>query len=227
MQNCTPDPHVLQAKSSRKQKNPHSPQSSLRAKAESTPQTLLEAALANATRGWPVFPCHTPLEDACSCQKGKDCSRIGKHPRTTNGLKDATTDEERIRHWWTKWPDANIGLVAGHISGLVILDVDGQKNGYKSLVALEQHYGALPETVMQSTGRGSHIFFAHPGVRITNDVEKKLGPGLDIRGDGGYIIAAPSLHVSRKRYASGRNTVRATVGREFPTCTFSVCAAGS
>src|SRR5690242_4062686 len=70
---------------------------------------LLAAALACARRGWRVFPLHMPREkDACSCNK-PDCHSVGKHPRTPKGVKDATTDAEQIRCWWSMWPDANIG----------------------------------------------------------------------------------------------------------------------
>ena len=86
---------------------------------------LLLAALAYARRGWPVFPLHHPINDRCSCEK-PDCGDVGKHPRyhkadLQHGLRDATTDPEQIRRWWTRWPQANIGMVTGAISGLVVL----------------------------------------------------------------------------------------------------------
>jgi putative DNA primase/helicase len=168
----------------------------------STPraQQLLEAALAYATkRGWHVFPCHTPTAEGCSCLKRASCQDVGKHPRTENGLKDATTDEATIRRWWKMWPDANVAIRTGAISGLVALDVDVPKGGDDSLAALEQTYSALPDTAMQLTGTGLHYLFAHPGRSIKNGVED-FAAGLDIRGDGGYIIAAPSLHENGKQY---------------------------
>jgi hypothetical protein len=157
------------------------------------------AALAYAARGWPVFPCHTPTADGCSCRR--DCGRIGKHPRTTNGLKDATTDAATIRRWWTMWPTANIGIATGAVSGLVVLDNDLYKGGDTALRELEHTYHALPETPIDLTGGGGEqYFFAHPGSHVKNGVET-LGVGLDIRGDGGYVIAPPSLHASGKPYA--------------------------
>lgn len=160
---------------------------------------LLEAALAYAARAWPVFPCHTPTETGCSCQQ--PCgTRRGKHPRTPHGLKDATTDAAMIQRWWRQWPLANIGLVAGHVSGFVVLDVDSYAGGDTSLQALCTAHDPLPETVQQLTGGGGvHYLFAHPGVPIKNDVGT-LGTGIDLRGDGGYIIAPPSLHHSGRRY---------------------------
>lgn len=165
-----------------------------------TAATMLDAALAYATRAWPVFPCHTPTATGCSCRQ--DCgTRTGKHPRTQYGLKDATTDEATIRRWWRQWPGANIGLVAGSVSGFVVLDVDSYAGGDVSLHALRTTYHPLPDTVQQLTGGGGlQYLFAHPGVPITNTVGA-LGPGLDVRSDGGYIIAPPSLHRSGRRYA--------------------------
>jgi hypothetical protein len=98
------------------------------------------------------------------------------------------------------WPQANIGIRTGAVSGLAVLDVDCLKGGTESLADLELSYRALPETVQQLTGTGQHYFLAHPGTYVKNGVET-LGPGLDIRGDGGYVIAAPSLHANGKRYA--------------------------
>src|SRR5262245_19457117 len=92
----------------------------------STP--LLTAALEYAARGWPVFPLHTPTASGCSCRR-RDCDRIGKHPRTQHGLKDASTDPATIQRWWRMWSTANIGLVTGAVSGLVVLDEDTQKGG--------------------------------------------------------------------------------------------------
>ncbi len=164
-----------------------------------TPNALMRAALDYAGRGWHVFPCHTPTEQGCSCRKDA-CEVIGKHPRTPHGLTDATTDVATIRRWWRQWPEANIALRTGTVSGFVVLDEDAYKGGDTSRLGLEQSYSPLPETLQQLTGGGGvHYFFAHPGSPVKNSVET-LGPGLDIRGDGGYIIAPPSLHVSGQRY---------------------------
>jgi putative DNA primase/helicase len=163
---------------------------------------LLDAALAYAARGWPVFPCHTPVGEGCSCRQ--QCGRIGKHPRwayaTRHGLKDATADEATIRSWWQRWPQANIAIATGAVSGLVVLDDDSYKGGDESLRELEQTYTPVPETVLSLTGGGGvQYFFQPPGIPVKNGVES-LGVGLDIRGDGGYVIAPPSLHASGKRY---------------------------
>ena len=162
-------------------------------------RSLLDTALTYAARGWHVFPCHTPAASGCSCRR--HCGRIGKHPRTKNGLKDAATDEVTIRRWWTTWPAANIAIATGALSGLAVLDEDTYKGGDESLRELEHSYSPLPETVLSLTGGGGvQYVFAHPGTHVKNGVET-LGVGLDIRGDGGYIIAPPSLHASGKPYA--------------------------
>jgi len=161
---------------------------------------LLQTALAYRARGWPVFPCHTPTPaGGCSCQQ--DCGSIGKHPRTKHGLKDATTDEATIRRWWRQWPQANIAIATGAVSGLVVLDEDSYKGGDQSRVDLEHTHSPLPDTVQQLTGGGGvQYLFAYPGTPVRNGVES-LGTGLDIRGDGGYVVVPPSLHGSGKRYA--------------------------
>lgn len=147
------------------------------------------------TYGWPVFPCHSIRDDKCTCGK-EDCTgkNRGKHPRTKNGLHDATTNEEQIRRWWTKWPDANIGIQCGVNSGLIVLDVDGDE-GKLSL----SNYPELPATYTVRTGNGVQYYFKHPG-GIIKTVPGVL-PGLDSRGDkNGYVIAPPSIHYSGRRY---------------------------
>jgi hypothetical protein len=159
---------------------------------------LLGAALALAARGQPVFPVHTPNTDgSCSCRR-PECDDVGKHPRTRNGLKDATTDPEQIRTWWTWWHDANVGMATGKI---IVLDVDPRHGGDESLHDLEQQYDPLPDTVTVETGSGGrHHWFSPPqGAEIRNS-EGKIGPGLDVRGVGGYVLVPPSLHASGRRY---------------------------
>jgi putative DNA primase/helicase len=154
------------------------------------------AALRYASNGYPVFPCHTPTPTgACSCGT-PDCGSIGKHPRTANGLSDATTDAAQVAAWWKRWPDANIGLATGGAKRLVILDVD-QPDAIHNLPA------PLAETLTTQTGReggGRHHWYHAPlGVSVRN-TRGRLPAGIDIRGDGGYIIAPPSLHATGQRY---------------------------
>ncbi|MBX3387412.1 MAG: bifunctional DNA primase/polymerase [Phycisphaeraceae bacterium] len=162
---------------------------------------LLEAALAYAARGWPVFPLHKPTSTGdhpqCSCGKA-DCPSIGKHPRTKSGLKNASNDPAQIRSWWSTWPDANIGVCTGPESGLVVLDVDPRHDGDKTLAALVAEHGDLPATVEAATGGGGqHYLFKHPGGKVRS---RNVAEGLDCKGDGGYIVVGPSLHASGNRY---------------------------
>lgn len=163
--------------------------------------SLLDSALTYAARGWPVVALHTPINGGCSCGKAT-CDSVGKHPRwdaqlLPSGLKSATTDPGVIKVWWTLWPDANVGVVTG--SDIWVLDVDPQHGGDLSLEGLIAQYGTLPETIEAITGGGgSHFLFTRPAVGIRN--RANFAPGLDTRGDGGYIVAAPSLHQSGKHY---------------------------
>lgn len=163
---------------------------------------LLEAALSYAQKGWRVLPLHTPIKNGCSCGRS-NCSSIGKHPRTKNGLKDASDTKQTISQWWKKWPMANIGILTGKESGIVVLDIDPQHGGDNSFDELVQNLGKIPDTVESLTGGGGkHIFFSYPrdeGV-IRNKVGLKDYPGIDIRADGGYIVAPPSKHASGKKY---------------------------
>jgi len=161
---------------------------------------LLDTALEYAARGWPVLPIHGIKQDKCTCKK-PNCASSGKHPLTRHGLKDATTDKAIIAQWWSKWSYANIGIVTGKVSGLVVLDIDTDKGGYESLQDLIDLHTPLPETLSQITGSGGkHYLFKYPHEPIGNSVSK-LGKGIDIRGDGGYIVAAPSNHISGGSYS--------------------------
>jgi KaiC/GvpD/RAD55 family RecA-like ATPase len=174
-------------------------------KGDSAREDLLKAALKYAERGWQVFPLHTPTKSGCSC-RNRDCTSSGKHPRTRNGLKDATTDVRKITAWWKQWPDANIGIVTGQESGLCVLDVDGDA-GIQALLELKQERG-VPETLRSLTGRidaqgnrvGRHYYFSLPKEMTLRNSAGKLGNGLDVRGAGGYVVAPPSLHASRLCY---------------------------
>ena len=160
---------------------------------------IMEAALGYNHHGIAVLPLHTVVEGVCSCGD-EDCTSAGKHPHVARGLKDASTDPEVIRGWWRKWPDSNIGIRTGAESGLIVLDIDPDHGGDASLAELERIHGPLPRTVQQATGGGGrHYVFLHPGSPVRN--RAGFRPGLDVRGDGGYIVAPPSGHISGERYA--------------------------
>jgi hypothetical protein len=152
----------------------------------------LAAALHYARLGWPVVPLHTPGPDgACSCRHGGACSHSGKHPRyhprdLPNGHYAATTEQRLIDRWWTRWPDANIGIATGQASGLLVVDLDSPADY------------AFPATAVVRTAKGRHIYLRHPGYPIRNRI--RLLPDLDIRADRALIVAPPSRHGSGQQY---------------------------
>src|SRR5262249_5055400 len=145
--------------------------------------TPLEAARGYLARGWPVFPVFEPVAGGgCACGN-TSCQDVGKHPRTPHGVKDATTEAMKVMEWWTRWPQANIGLATGKAAGVVVLDVDTAKGGDKSLANLTTVHGPLPVTPEAGTGGGGrHLVFSHPGddVVIRNGVNLCGRPGLDV-----------------------------------------------
>jgi hypothetical protein len=157
----------------------------------------LEVALPYAADGLPVVPLHTPDAAGCSCRRPDCGNAAGKHPRTLHGLKDATTDEAAIRRWWGWWPDANIGIRTGTPGGIVAIDID-TPDAERALVELAagRELGGL----IVRTGRGSQRWYRSPSVTVRNSASR-LGPGVDVRGEAGYVVAPPSLHYSGSRYA--------------------------
>ncbi len=142
---------------------------------------MLDAALAYVGAGWPVFP----------------CARGGKVPATGRGFHDATLDPERIAAWWTATPAANIGIATGG-AGLVVVDVDAHDDGpdgwanWCALVAA--HADAWPDTLEVTTpSGGQHLYFTAPAGDPVRNSASKLAPGVDVRGVGGYVVAAPSV----------------------------------
>jgi hypothetical protein len=141
---------------------------------------MLRAALTLAARGFAVFPC-----------RPRD-----KRPAVAHGCKAATRDVVDIQQWWHAMPDANIGIATGAVSNLFVLDIDGAE---PALARLEAEHGELPQTVEAITARGRHLYFRHPGGEICNTAGK-LADGIDSRGDGGYVLAPPSIHPDGRRY---------------------------
>jgi hypothetical protein len=117
------------------------------------------------------------------------CEPGAKRPLTRNGHWDATTDSRVIERWWKRWPSANVGIPTGKKSGVVVLDVDMDAGGLDSLAKLERTGTPIPKTARARTGGGGiHVFFRNPrGTKIRNSAGL-LGPGLDVRGDGGYSV---------------------------------------
>ena len=161
--------------------------------------TTLDFALGYVSKGWRVLPLHsiTP-EKTCTCGKA-DCHSPGKHPRLENGVKGASAEKNKVIGWWKDWPEANVGIACGRDSNLLVLDVDNAQfdQGEESLKELLNGDGE-PETVQVLTGNGRHLYFLHPGGTVKNKV--KLLDGLDIRSDGGYVVAPPSRHINGRTY---------------------------
>jgi predicted P-loop ATPase len=157
-----------------------------------------------ASRGWRVIPCHAPTFDTtgemapCTC--GRDCGKnIGKHPRPKSWPKLATSDPASVKKF--NWKNSNIGIATGQGSNLLVLDVDPKNGGADSLLSLEEQYGPLPQTWRVATpSGGQHFYFTFPsGLEIGNSAGR-LGAGLDIRGDGGQVVAAPSFGANAAQY---------------------------
>jgi hypothetical protein len=146
---------------------------------------VAEAALRYLKRGWSVLPL-----------------RHGdKRPLIPwDHLQQTHPDPATVAQWFSHATGANVGIVTGEISNLIVLDVDPKHGGDDTLAELERRFGALPETVEARTGGGGrHLYFTHPGSFVPN--RAGLKQGIDLRGDGGYIVAPPSIHPNGQPYA--------------------------
>ena len=133
---------------------------------------MLGTALALARKNIAVFPC-----------RARD-----KRPATERGLKDATTDKDVIRAWWRERPDYNVAIATGALE-LFVVDVDGV-DAELELRKLEAENGALPPTV-EASPRAADIVLQNAG-RAGAQFHRKIAPGIDVRGDGGYVLAPPT-----------------------------------
>ncbi|WP_277678790.1 bifunctional DNA primase/polymerase [Gracilibacillus dipsosauri] len=163
---------------------------------------ILKAALGYAQLlGWAVFPVHSIINGKCTCNKDY-CNSIGKHPATHKGFKDATKNSQKIYEWFGQSRKFNIGIATGKVSGFFVVDVDTEiingQTGIESLEQLIDKFGDIPNTVEQITGSGGlHLLFKY---REGINCRTNLLPGIDIRGDGGYIVASPSIHATGRHY---------------------------
>jgi hypothetical protein len=170
------------------------------------PQPLIDHALSYVALGMAVLPLHHPVVGPhglqCSCGR-TDCRQSAKHPYgrlVPRGLLDASKDRSRIRGWIGN-EALNIGITTGAASGVIVLDIDPRHEGDLALAELEKQFGALPATWRFLTGGGGeHILFRHPGGTVRNSAGA-LARGIDVRGDGGYIVAPPSRHICGRNYA--------------------------
>ncbi|MFN8525142.1 MAG: bifunctional DNA primase/polymerase [Chloroflexota bacterium] len=161
----------------------------------STDEPMVEHALHALARGLPVFPICSPLSEGRCLEHGQ-CSNAGKRPLVRwEAYQSSLPSEQEIRSWWGRWPHANIGMATGALSGVVVLDVDSPE---AKKMALQE--GGCDETVVVFTGKpgGTHFWFRHPGEQVRNFAARR--PGLDFRGDGGYVLMPPSRHVRGANY---------------------------
>lgn len=163
---------------------------------------MIEHAIACARAGLRVHPLYMVDEHLmCSCWKGAECpeKQRGKHPRLSGWQQAATTDLDQVAAWWGQWPDAGIGVATGKGSRVWVLDCDGDEAlaWYRDRCKAE----GLVRTRGARTGRGRHFWWRWPddeAVSIRN--AQGIAPGVDVRGDGGYVIAPPTMHRSGVRY---------------------------
>ena len=158
--------------------------------------SLLHSALDFAKRGLRVVPLHHIKADGnCSCQDAACSKRKGKHPRRTKWQKRATTDADRIQRDWKTWPEANLGIATGQ--GLIVIDIDGDAGAQQFSGIVKGQ--SIPPTVEVITGSGGrHLYFKYPSELTARN--KKLDKNIDVRGDGGQVVAPPSRHASGQNY---------------------------
>lgn len=159
---------------------------------------LLVAALEYAYYGWSVAPAWTVRDGVCGCGN-VTCGSPGKHPRIGwKRYQQQVPTEQEIREWWRLSPESNVLVITGRVSGIVVVDIDPRKGGDDAAHALRA-LGHLPDTRTALTGGGGeHLYYKHPGHDIPNAAG--LAPGIDFRGDGGYVVAPPSVHASGRLY---------------------------
>jgi hypothetical protein len=151
------------------------------------------------SNGFPVFAVHTVKPNgSCSCDK-KDCCNIAKHPATFHGFKDACDDSTNTEGGGISADsNLNIGIATGR--HFFVLDVDKKNGGLETLAEFEKKYGKLPATISCETGGGGrHLYFKkEPKFKIK--CFQNPHTGLEIKGEGGYVVCPPSIHASGKSY---------------------------
>jgi hypothetical protein len=158
--------------------------------------SMLAWALEYKKRGWNIIPLFEVDGQQCSCPAGAKCTSAGKHPRirwVDYQTKEIT--EDQVRAWWARWPKANIGLITGAISGVIVLDVD-VPHGEKTL--RDGGYSLPPTPTVRTGSGGLHYYFRHPGFECRNFAGKSgktILPNVDFRGDGGLIVLPPSRNL--------------------------------
>jgi hypothetical protein len=169
--------------------------------------SIIEQVMKYRERGWKVMPLHRPTgaNSACSCGD-PGCSGVGKHPalsgwRQQNGVYAPEINlqlSNTLQRWFEK-DQRNVAILTGRISGVVVLDIDSEEGERNA-----KNRGIPEDGPQVMTGKGRHIYFAYPFERLDERHELKnfagTVQGVDFRGDGGYVVAPPSLHASRREY---------------------------
>lgn len=148
------------------------------------PDAILRAALEYLSNGWSVLPVQP---------RGKRPIVAWKH------FEQRAASADEVRGWFRQHANANVGIVTGAVSAIIVLDIDVAHDGAESLARLTAENGALPRTVEAITGGGGrHLYFAYPQHPVPSRVG--IAPGIDVRANGGCVVAPPSLHPSGRRY---------------------------
>lgn len=145
--------------------------------------TLLEHALQYASWGWAVFPLRPET----------------KEPATEHGFKDATTDPAKIRKWWKQNPRFNIGIATGRVSGIFVVDIDPRNGGDVAAFWRAANLDTVRIGVVVTGSDGRHLYFRYPSDRDVPS-RKEFVPGIDLKSDGGYVVAPPSIHPNGVAY---------------------------
>jgi hypothetical protein len=135
------------------------------------------------------------------------CSPRAKTPATVHGVKDATTNLDTVRQWWRAVPDYNVAVATGSLSSIFVVDVDSL-DAEAELRKLELKYGSLPCSVEVITARGRHIYFKLPTAMAVRNSASRIAPGIDVRGEGGYVLVPPSVHPSGRCYCWSVDTAK-------------------
>ncbi|MBY0461005.1 MAG: bifunctional DNA primase/polymerase, partial [Gemmataceae bacterium] len=162
------------------------------------PERLYAAINYAEKHNFRIIPDHTIVDGCCTCGN-KHCDRPGKHPMTKNGVKDATDDLVVITNWWAETGNLpNVGIATGAGSMIVVVDIDVKGGGLETLALWKQEHADFPNTPTVKTPTGGlHLYFKYtPGVGSKTGI----APGIDIRGDGGQVVAPPSIHANGGLY---------------------------
>jgi hypothetical protein len=155
---------------------------------------MVDSAAALAQLDLGVIRLHGIVAGRCTCGR-RDCRSPGKHPDVGPSWRRFTTeraDLDLVWRWFTQKPYANVGIVTGKVSALVVVDADGEAG-----VAEMERRGYPTTWTARSGSGGLHVYLQHPGFSLAN---RKIAGIGDLRGDGGLIVAPPSLHISGERY---------------------------